>query len=166
MQTLGSKIIRILIGFFLAAIAGYIVASVFATTANLMRLTDIGVEIPFLDAWRTYVFDLLGMAPTPFAITRYGTVIFIGLAIAFPVAALMRFFASRAQPALQRIVPLLFPAAGATAIGVSLVLMYQQYEVSAVAGGRGLGFLAQCIAGAFAGYVFQRLLQALKIERG
>ena len=161
MHPVGSKIVRILVGFLLAASAGYVIAIVFATTANLMRLSGIGAEISFADAWRTYVFDLFGMAPTPFEITRYGTVIFIGLAIAFPVAALLRAFASRARPTLQRIVPYLFPAAGATAIGVSLVLMYQRYEVSAVAGGRGFGFLAQCVAGALAGYLFQLLLRKL-----
>lgn len=159
MHPVGSRVVRTAIGFLLAAFAGYVIAIVFATSANLMRLSDIGADISFADAWRTYVFDLIGMAPTPFEITRYGTVIFIGLAIAFPVAALLRSLASRTHPALRGIVPFLFPAAGATAIGVSLVLMYQQYEVSAVAGGRGLGFLAQCSAGAIAGYVFQLLLR-------
>jgi hypothetical protein len=36
--------------------------------------------------------------------------------------------------------------------------MFQQYEVTAVAGARGYGFWAQCLAGAIAGFVFQRAL--------
>lgn len=121
-------IARIALAFLLAAVAGYVCAIVFATTANLLRLSEIGARIPMADALRTYLFDLRGMAPT-WEITRYGTVILIGLAIAFPVAALIRRF-TRAT-SLRAITPLLFPAAGATAIGTALILMYQQYEVSA-----------------------------------
>jgi hypothetical protein len=157
MQPSGALVTRIVIAYVLAACAGYVCAIFFATSANLIRLGEIGADIAPSDALRTYWFDLRGMAPR-WELTRYGTVILVGLAIAFPVAGLIRHFVLRARPALQSIAPFLFPAAGATAIGTALVLMYQQYEVSAVAGGRGLGFLAQCAAGAIAGYLFQRLL--------
>lgn len=154
------RIARVLLAFLAAAMAGYFCAIVFATSANLMRLSDIGARISASDALRTYFFDLRGMAPA-WEITRYGTVILIGLAIAFPVAGLIRGLALR-TPSMRSMAPFLFPLAGATAIGTSLVLMYQQYEVSAIAGGRGLGFAAQCLAGAIAGFVFRLTLDQRK----
>ncbi len=148
---------RILFAYLLAALAGYVVAIVFATTANLLNLHEIGADIGAGDALRTYAFDLWGMTPR-FELTRYGTVMLIGFAIAFPVAALLRHLALRANPAVARVAPWLYPLAGATAIGTGLTIMYMQYEVTAVAGARGAGFWAQCLAGALAGLVFQRLL--------
>jgi hypothetical protein len=148
---------RIAFAYLLAALAGYVVAIVFATTANLLNLRDVGAEIGVGDALRTYLFDLWGMTPR-FEITRYGTVMLIGFAIAFPVAALLRHLVLRANPAVARIAPYLYPLAGATAIGTGLTLMYMRYEVTAVAGARGAGFWAQCLAGALAGFLFQRLL--------
>jgi hypothetical protein len=148
---------RIVFAYLFAALAGYVVAIVFATTANLLNLREVGAEIGAGVALRTYLFDLWGMTPR-FEITRYGTVMLIGFAIAFPVAALLRRLALRANPAITRVVPYLYPLAGATAIGTGLTIMYMQYEVTAVAGARGAGFWAQCLAGALAGFVFQRLL--------
>ncbi len=148
---------RILFAYLLAALAGYVAAIVFATTANLLNLREIGADIGAGDALRTYAIDLWGMTPR-FELTRYGTVMLIGFAIAFPVAAVLRHLALRASPAGARVAPWLYPLAGATAIGTGLTIMYMQYEVTAVAGARGAGFWAQCLAGALAGLVFQRLL--------
>jgi hypothetical protein len=148
---------RILFAYLLAGLTGYVVAIVFATSANLLNLRAVGAEIGVGDALRTYLFDLWGMTPR-FEITRYGTVMLIGFAIAFPVAALLRQLALRAGPAMARAAPYLYPLAGATAIGTGLKIMYLQYEVTAVAGARGAGFWAPCLAGALAGLVFQRLL--------
>ncbi|MFS8640517.1 MAG: hypothetical protein LOD90_06860, partial [Symbiobacteriaceae bacterium] len=104
--------------FILAAGCGYVAASVLFTLANLIRLSGIGAEISAADAWRTILFDLRGMAPSPVELS-YGSVIFIGLAIAFTVAAWLRWAASRAAtPAPRRLAPWLFPLAGATAVAV------------------------------------------------
>lgn len=156
MQSPMLNVVRILVAFVLAACVCYVLAIVFATTANLLRLAGIGADITVMDALRTYLFDLYGMAPA-LQWTRYGTVILIGLAIAFPVAAGLRWLVMRASPE-HAILAWLYPAAGATAIGTSLVLMYQTYEVSAIAGGRGMGFSAQCLAGAIAGLVFHWMM--------
>jgi hypothetical protein len=154
----GSRIGRVTVAFPLAACVGYVVAALFVTAANLIRLSAIGADISFGDAWRTAIFDLRGMAPSPRSWTNYGSLIVIGLAIAFPVAAWIRSRAARAK-SIGLLVPLLYPAAGATAIAVVLVSLYQRYEVVAIPGARGvLGFTAQLLAGALAGYLFQVML--------
>jgi hypothetical protein len=149
-------IVRILAAYLLAASAGYVLAVLFFTTANLIRLSAVGAEISAADAWRTILFDMRGLAPTIYDWTRYGSVIFIGLAIAFPVAAWVRWGFLRLEPGLRSVAPVLFPLAGATAIAVALVAMYPKYEVVPIVGARGpLGFAAQCFAGACAGLLFQ-----------
>lgn len=155
MKMLPSQMLRIALAFAAAFAAGYLVAIVFATSANLINLSEVGAQIGFGDALRTYLYDLAHMLPR-FEIARYGTVMIIGFAIAFPVAALLRFAALRVG--FGPVAPWLYPLAGAVAIGTGLTLMFYQYEVSAVAGARGFGFWAQCVAGAIAGFVFQKVL--------
>jgi hypothetical protein len=149
--------LRALLAYLAAGVAGYIIAILFATSANLINLAGIGARFGVGDAVRTYLFDLWGMTPR-FELARYGNVMLIGFAIAFPVAALIRRLVVRGPGALRRIVPWLYPLAGAVAVGTGLTIMFQQYEVTAVAGARGLGFWAQCLAGALAGWVFQLVL--------
>ncbi len=156
-NTPGSNIARAALAYVAAAVVGYSVAILFATTANLINLSEIGARIGFGDAVRTLLFDLWGMTPR-FELARYGNVMLIGFAIAFPVAALLRLAARRAGALPARVVLLLYPLAGAVAVGTGLTIMFQQYEVTAVAGARGLGFWAQCVAGAVAGLVFQLVL--------
>jgi hypothetical protein len=155
--TLKSRASRAVLAYLAAAVAGYVVAILLATTANLINLSEIGARVGFADAVRTLLFDLRGMTPR-LELARYGNVLLIGFAIAFPVAALLRVLVRRAGPPLARVVPLLYPLAGAVAVGTGLTIMFQQYEVTAVAGARGLGFFAQCAAGALAGLVFQLVL--------
>jgi hypothetical protein len=147
------RIIRVILSFLIAAAIGYVVASLFSTTANLIRLSAVGAEISFSDAARTYWFDVRGMAPSV-VWTQYGSLIFIGFAIAFPVAAVLRWLALKSFSAF-RIAPILYPLAGATAIAVVLIASYPKYEVHMIAGSRGaLASAAQCLAGAIAGYLF------------
>jgi len=155
---LSGSLSRGLVAYLAAALAGYVLAIVFATSANLINLAGIGARIGVGDALRTYLFDLWGMTPRFTELARYGNVLLIGFAIAFPVAAGVRWLVSRAGSVGPRIAPFLFPLAGAVALGTGLTIMFQQYEVTAVAGARGYGFWAQCVAGAIAGLVFQRVL--------
>ena len=149
---------RALVAYLAAALAGYVLAIVFATSANLINLAAIGANIGVGDALRTYLFDLWGMTPRFTELARYGNVLLIGFAIAFPVAVGVRWLVLRAGSVGPRIAPFLFPLAGAVALGTGLTIMFQQYEVTAVAGARGYGFWGQCVAGAIAGLVFQRVL--------
>jgi hypothetical protein len=146
-------VLRALLAFVIAASVAYVVATLFFTTANLLRLGAVGAQISFSDAMRTFFFDVRGMAPS-LVWTQYGSLIFIGFSIALPVAALLRWLASRSD-ATRRIAPYLYPLAGATAIAVILIASYPKYEVFMIAGARGaLGSLAQCLAGAIGGYLF------------
>lgn len=149
---------RGLLAYLAAAVAGYVVAILFATSANLVNLAEIGAKFGVGDALRTFLFDLWGMTPRFTELARYGNVLLIGFAIAFPVAALLRVLASRAGAPGQRVASFLYPLAGAVALGTGLTIMFQQYEVTAVAGARGYGFWAQCVAGAIAGWVFGRVM--------
>ena len=157
-QPLTGSLSRGLVAYLAAALAGYVLAIVFATSANLVNLAGIGARIGVGDALRTYLFDLWGMMPRFTELARYGNVLLIGFAIAFPVAVGVRWLVLRAGNVGSRIAPFLFPLAGAVALGTGLTIMFQQYEVTAVAGARGHGFWAQCVAGAIAGLVFQRVL--------
>jgi hypothetical protein len=152
-----SLALRALLAYLAAGMAGYVVAILFATSANLINLAQIGARFSAGDAIRTYLFDLWGMTPR-FELARYGNVLLIGFAIAFPVAALIRRGVARGPAGLKRVIPWLYPLAGAVSVGTGLTIMFQQYEVTAVAGARGLGFWAQCVAGALAGWVFQLML--------
>lgn len=151
-------LIRALLAYAAAALVGYLCAITFATSANLMNLGRIGAEIGIGDVLRTWIFDLWGMTPRFTELARYGNVMLIGFAIAFPVAALVHSAARRWGAFGATLAPLLYPLAGAVALGTGLTIMFQQYEVTAVAGARGLGFWAQCLAGAIAGLVFGRVL--------
>ncbi len=157
-QPLTGSLSRGIVAYFAAALAGYVFAIVFATSANLINLAAIGANIGIGDALRTYLFDLWGMTPRFTELARYGNVLLIGFAIAFPVAVGVRWLVLRTGGVGQRVAPFLFPLAGAVALGTGLTIMFQQYEVTAVAGARGYGFWAQCVAGAIAGLVFQRVL--------
>jgi hypothetical protein len=149
------QVLRTIFAFILAVGVGYVVATLLFTSANLIRLSAVGADIAMSDAWRTLIFDLGGMMPSPASWTNYGSLMFIGFAIAFAVAALLRLAVLR-SPAWQRVVPILFPLAGAIAIGVILLISYSKYEVFMLAGARGAwGATAQCLTGALAGYLFQ-----------
>ena len=148
---------RALLAYLAAFVACYVLAILFATTANLINLALVDVKFGPGDVVRTYLFDLWGMTPR-WELARYGNVMLIAFAIAFPVAALVRFVALRSHSGARHLLPWLYPLAGAVAIGTGLTIMFNQYEVTAVAGARGLGFWAQCLAGGVAGFVFERVL--------
>jgi hypothetical protein len=145
---------RALLAYLAAFAACYLLAISFATAANLVNLAAIGARLSAGDVVRTWLFDLWGMTPR-WELARYGNVMLIAFALAFPVAALLR--AGVVRSGLRPVAPLLYPLAGAVAIGTGLTIMFNQYEVTAVAGARGLGFWAQCLAGGIAGFVFERV---------
>lgn len=151
-----SRLIRVAIAFVAAGFVGYLLASMLITAVTLIRLSEVGAQLSVADIARTLWFDVCGLAPS-LDWTKFGSLIFIGLAIAFPIAALLRYVARQAD--LPAIAPILYPLAGATAMATILVLSYQTYEVYAFAGARGwLGNIAQCFAGACAGFLFQVLI--------
>jgi hypothetical protein len=148
---------RALLAYVAAFVVCYVLAISFATAANLINLAAIGVKLGASDIVRTWLFDLWGMTPR-WELARYGNVMLIAFAIAFPVAALLHAGVLRLGGGLRPLAALLYPLAGAVAIGTGLTIMFNQYEVTAVAGARGFGFWAQCLAGGIAGFAFERML--------
>ena len=148
---------RVLLAYVAAFVVCYVLAISFATTANLINLAAIGARLGPGDIARTWLFDLWGMTPR-WELERYGNVMLVAFAIAFPVAALIRAGVLRIGDGVRHVVPVLYPLAGAVAIATGLTIMFSRYNVSAVAGARGLGFWAQCLAGGIAGFVFERVL--------
>jgi hypothetical protein len=105
-------------------------------------LIALGAEIPGDVALRSAVGDFVGLAPA------LGGVLAIALAVAFVVAALL-------GPRLK-IAPLVAnPLAGAVAVGVTLLIMRWQMNITPIASAREpLGFALLCGAGALGGLVF------------
>ncbi len=106
------------------------------------RLTDLGVEIPPRLAAQTALDDFTGLA--------------LPLLLVFGVALLLGFSAAGwLKPRLPLLAPLAWPLAGAGAIAATLSLMHLQFEMTPLAGARGMdGFLLFCAAGALGGVVF------------
>jgi hypothetical protein len=105
-------------------------------------LTDLGVDIPPALAAETAMRDLTGLA--------------VPLLVVFGLALLLGFgLAGWLKRRLPRLAPLAWPLAGSSAIAITLLLMHSQFEMTPLAGARGLdGFLLFCAAGALGGLVF------------
>jgi hypothetical protein len=142
--------------YFFASLVGYALAVASITAHNLVRLMQVGAHISAADALSTFVFDFKGLSPTFGTITKYGSILFLGFAIAFATAHVLYFFlAPRLRSA--RLARGLFPLAGATGMAVGLAILNAQYDVSMIAGTRGItGLGMQYVAGAIAGWVFVR----------
>jgi len=147
-----------------AALIGYTVASVGITSHNLARLSALGVDIGWADVWDTILFDFKALSPTFSTITKYGSVVWLGLLIAFLTAQLLqRGFARWWRGTRFDLV--LFALAGATAMVVGIAIIDAQYKVSMISGTGGVsGYLTQLMAGALAGMAFVTLLSAANGE--
>lgn len=105
-------------------------------------LADLGVAIPAALAVETAWQDLVGLAVPVFAV--FG----IALALAFAAAAW-------AKPRLPLLAPIAWPLAGAGAIAAALAAMHAQFNMTPLAGARGIaGVMLFCGAGAVGGLVF------------
>ena len=105
-------------------------------------LIALGVEIPTATALHTAVTDFIGLAPA------LGGVLAIALAVAFLVAAFL-------GPRLKIAPVLANPLAGGVAVGVTLLIMRWQMNITPIASAREpLGFALLCGAGALGGLVF------------
>jgi hypothetical protein len=105
-------------------------------------LVALGVEIPTGVALRSAVTDFIGLAPA------LGGVLAIALAVGFLVATVF-------GPRLK-VPPLIgFPLAGGVAVGVTLLIMRWQMNITPIASAREpLGFALLCGAGILGGLVF------------
>jgi hypothetical protein len=148
------RFVRWLGAYSAAALVGYTIASVAITTHNLARLAALGIDIGFADAWNTIVFDFKAMSPTFGTITKYGSVVCVGLLIAFAVAHALRLVLTRRWRA-DRSDLALFALAGTASMAVGIAIIDAQYDVSMISGTGGVsGYIAQLLAGAIAGATF------------
>lgn len=139
---------------FLAALAAaYLSASVLHTQFVLARLLGVGARISPGDWVGAIGADLAGFFPA------YPAVLGIALAAGFVIAAVLLRW-------LKPLAPVAYPLAGFLAVAATLSLMKLQMDITPIAGARGLlGFVAQCAAGALAGWVFARLTRSQRLAR-
>jgi hypothetical protein len=111
----------------------------------LADLAGLGVPIPLSDRLAATLVTMRGFIPT------LGPVLALGFAVGFATAAVLK-------RVLKPIAWAAYPAAGATAMAVALVLMHLDYETTPIASARTpLGFAALCAVAALAGWLFGRL---------
>ncbi len=132
--------------FILSALIATLVASLFSTQFVIAALESSGAHVGWGARLNMTLYDLghLGLL--------YGIFIFIGLAIAFLVAALIHRFVKTKRP-------LIYVLAGMTCFVVMLYLMQAVFfGVPIIAGARTtMGLVFQALAGGLAGYVYARL---------
>lgn len=145
---------RVLLAFAAAVLATYLLASVLQTAFVLLGLRDAGARFSPGVVLTTVLHDLHGLAFNALFVS-YPLLIAAGLAVAFPVAALLR----RWTGAGRR---LLYPLAGAAMMGAMLALSRVVfYGITLYAGSRGAwGLAGQMLAGALGGLAFALVLEA------
>ncbi len=136
---------RILKAFLPALLVTYLLASVFATQANLARVQAMGLDVDLGTRVSTTVQDIIGMA------SSYLVLIGVALLVALPVAGWL----ARRFPG-QRF--LLFVLAGFLSIAVLHLAMQSALGIHVIPATRSLpGYLGQCLAGALGAYLYVRL---------
>ncbi len=130
----------------LALLAAALLTTALASLAHSLfvqaGLSALGVDIPFLARITTILRDFMGL------LIPLGGVVLLALAIAFPLAALLK-------PRAGILGPFAYPLAGWAAVALALFLMKLSYGFSPLAGARTpMGFLTMSLAGAAGGLLF------------
>src|SRR5690606_35389609 len=135
-----------LVAYLAAVLVTYAGAAVAHTQWVMASLADMGVDVAPGDRLGATVHDLVGMA------TPYLPIIAVGLAVAFPGAALI----IRAVPQWR---PLGYPLAGGVAVLVIHVVLHETFSITPIAAARTTaGLTVQALCGALGGWVFRRCL--------
>lgn len=134
--------LRSLGAYLVAVLVTYVSAAVAHTQSVLANLSDLGMTVTLGDRLSATWHDLLGMA------VLYLPMIAAGLAVAFPVAAVI----IRVRPRWRSVG---FQLAGGAALLVIHVLLYQTLSITPVAAARTtVGLTIQALCGALGGWVF------------
>ena len=140
------KFLRWIAALIVAGLATYVLA-VAANAQFVMGAHNVPIAIS--DRINMTAFDVSNMG-------LYLAVILIALLLGFVIATVLRRF----MPGLARHA---FPIAGAAAIGVTLGVMYMQFQTVPISGARSpMGFASQVIAGGIGGWIFAKLLGSPK----
>jgi len=133
----------------IAFIVGWVILiSLFTFTAtqfNLAEIAALGLSVPFADRLATTAHDLIGGLPLIASIFGFGFV------IAMPVTSVVARWV--------KILPHVSHALGGfTGVGVSLFALKALFAVTPIGAARDIGgFIALCLSGAVAGYIYSAL---------
>ena len=142
---------KVLLNYLTASLAAYALATVSATQYALAELERMGLEISLGTRLEVTLHDLAGMSPVML------TLVAVGFAIAFPVAAWL----SRHMPSRRQ---LLFMLAGAVALLTIHLLIKWALDIWMILVARtSWGLLVQCLAGAAGGALFARMTSRAKV---
>lgn len=134
--------IRAMVGYFIASLAGFSLASLSHSFVNAQRLASSGAPMPPDVFASLAIGDAQGLAP------QFGPAVAIALGAGFLAARFLR-------PVLKAPHVLGYMLAGAAAIPAMLLVMSLAFDgIMPIAGARGAGLALQSAAGAIAGLVF------------
>lgn len=137
--------IRWLGGFFAGVVVAAGLGSAFQTQYNLSRIAALGEPMPLSLRLSTMLQDLVHFAPI------YAIIVAAGFLIAFAVAGLL-------SGVFKPYRPLLYPAAGFTAIMSALLIMSAMLPVTAISAARsGFGILFLAVFGALGAWLHARI---------
>jgi len=118
------------------------IASMIQSCQVQSGLLDLGVKIPAGLALETAGRDFAGLLLPLLAVFGFA------LLVAFSAAHWLK-------PRLPLLAPIAWPLAGGLAIAAVLMAMHAQFQMTPLAGARGMdGFILFCLAGSIGGFVF------------
>lgn len=136
-----------ILGFVLTFIFFVIIGIIVSTQFNLAEISSLGLVISLTTRINTTLLDIVGMAPL------FGTIFGVGLLIATIVGGqIVRW--------LPRLRTQIYITASFVSVIVTLLAMKSVFNITAIAATRSAdGFIALCLVGAVAGYVFAKTSQ-------
>lgn len=116
-----------------------------ATQFNLAEIAALGLNVPFADRLATTAHDLVGGLPL------IATIFGFGFIIAMPITGIIARWV--------KILPHVAHALGGFAgVGVTLFALKELFAITPIGAARDIdGFIALCLSGAVAGYVYSAL---------
>ena len=116
-----------------------------ATQFNLAEIAALGLNVPFADRLATTAHDLVGGLPL------IATIFGFGFIIAMPITGIIARWV--------KILPHVAHALGGVAgVGVTLFALKALFAITPIGAARDIdGFIALCLSGAVAGYVYSAL---------
>ena len=131
--------------FFAASLLTFICASIVHSQFVLHGLSDLGIVISWSDRLRMTWQDLQGLFPT------LGPIISLSLLLGLLALTLLKKWLVTLYSPLK----LLYPLAGASAVGLMLIAMQPIMNITLIVSARShAGILALCLCGAIGGWVF------------
>jgi hypothetical protein len=144
-------VVRHAIAFLACLAATYAIAAISQSLLIMAALERAGAAFDLATRLRVIGHDLIGLTFYSVVKVSYGISLFIGFAIALPIAALLVKHRARAPRAL------IFAVAGAAVVALILLIIQLNfyYNMTLLEGTRGpLGYALQLIAGASGGLTY------------